>query len=106
MTNQTSPSIIKELENQKALLKMEYEHEKEEFCKQTEAMGIARKVKRGICWYSIRLGKSYYNSLNQLVVEVTRSEDLEVNHSFERSEERRVGKECVSTCLVPGAADS
>ena len=83
MGNQSSPSVIKELEHQKALLQLEYEHEKEEFCKQTEAMGIARKVKRGICWYPVRLGRSYYNSLNQLVVEVTRTEDLEVNHSFE-----------------------
>ena len=83
MGNQSSPSVIKELEHQKTLLQLEYEHEKEEFCKQTEAMGIARKVKRGICWYPVRLGRSYYNSLNQLVVEVTRTEDLEVNHSFE-----------------------
>ena len=74
---------IKELELQKQLLQMEYEHEKEEFCKQTEAMGIARKVKKGVCWFPIRLGKSYYNSLNQLVIELTRSEDLEENHSFE-----------------------
>ena len=62
---------------------MEYEYVKEEFCKQTETMGIARKVKRGVCWCPIRLGKSYYNSLNQLVIELTRSEDLDVNHSFE-----------------------
>ena len=38
---------IKELMHQKALLEMEYEYEKEEFCKQTEAVGITHKVKRG-----------------------------------------------------------
>ena len=74
---------IKELMQQKSLLEMEYEYEKEEFCKQTEAVGIAKKVKRGICWNPIRLGRSYYNSLNQLVIELSRTEDLDINHSFE-----------------------
>ena len=62
---------------------MEYEYEKEEFRRQTETMGVARKVKRGLCWYPVTLGRSYYNSLNQLVVEVTRTEDLDIEHNFE-----------------------
>ncbi len=79
----SSSAVIKELEQQKQLLQMEYNYEKEEFCKQAEAIGIARKVKKGICWYPITLGRSYYNSLNQLVIEVTRSSDTDINHSFE-----------------------
>lgn len=39
------------LQRQELLLRMEYEFEKEEFKRQTETMGITRKVKRGLCWY-------------------------------------------------------
>lgn len=46
-------------------------------------MGIGRKVKRGMCWYPISAGRSYYNSLNQLVVEVERQEDKDIEHVFE-----------------------
>jgi len=62
---------------------MEYECEKEEFKRQTETMGITRKIKRGLCWYPLLVGRSYYNSLNQLVVEVIRTEDKDIEHAFE-----------------------
>ena len=62
---------------------MEYNYEKETFKQQTEAMGIDRKVKRGMCWYPVSTGRSYYNSLNQLVIEVERQEDKEIEHVFE-----------------------
>ena len=65
------------------LLRMEYEYEKAEFRRQTETMGVARRVKRGDCWFPVRTGRSYYNSLNQLVMELTRTEDLDIEHSFE-----------------------
>ncbi|MDY3266106.1 MAG: AAA domain-containing protein [Phocaeicola sp.] len=65
------------------MLKMEYEFEKKQFEQQTEVMGIGRKVKRGMCWYPITLGRSYYNALNQFVVEVYRQEDREIEHLFE-----------------------
>ncbi|MBQ4621222.1 MAG: AAA family ATPase [Bacteroidaceae bacterium] len=65
------------------LLRLEYEHEKETYRQQTELMGIARKVKRGIAWYPLNVGRSYYNSLNQLVVEVFRTEDSDIEHNFE-----------------------
>ena len=42
-----------------------------------------RKVKRGDAWYPLKMGKSYYNSLNQLVVEVFRQGDDEIEHNFE-----------------------
>ena len=74
---------IADLQQQQLLLRMEYEYEKEEFKRQTETMGIARKVKRGLCWYPVSLGRSYYNSLNQFVVDITRSENKEIEHSFE-----------------------
>ena len=62
---------------------MEYAAEKEAFRKQTEEMGMQRKVKRGDAWYPLKMGKSYYNSLNQLVVEVLRQGDEEIEHNFE-----------------------
>ena len=71
------------LQRQQLLLRMEYEYEKQEFQRQTETMGVARKVKRGMCWFPCTAGRSYYNSLNQLVVEITRSEDTDIEHSFE-----------------------
>lgn len=72
-----------ELARQRALLQMEYDHERKEFQRLTETMGVGRKVKRGDCWFPAGVGRSYYNSLNQLVVEITRSEDSEVEHNFE-----------------------
>lgn len=76
-------SSIEYLQRQELLLRMEYEYEKETFKQQTEAMGIGRKVKRGMCWYPLAVGRSYYNSLNQLAVEVERQEDKEIEHVFE-----------------------
>ena len=65
-----TPSPIALLQRQELLLRMEYEYEKEQFRQQTETMGIGRKIKRGMCWHPLSVGRSYYNSLNQLVVEV------------------------------------
>ena len=63
MSNNPKSPII-DLQQQQLLLRMEYEYEKEEFKRQTETMGVARKVKRGLCWYPVSLGRSYYNSRN------------------------------------------
>ena len=59
-------SPIQALQRQRTLLQLEYYTEKETFRKQTESMGMARKVKRGDAWFPLRVGKSFYNSLNQL----------------------------------------
>ena len=65
------------------LLKQEYDYEKKQFELQTELMGIDRKIKRGMCWYPLNVGRSYYNALNQLVVELVRREYHEIEHQFE-----------------------
>lgn len=80
---QKRPTPEADLQRQQLLLRMEYEHEKEEFQRQTETMGIYRKVTRGLCWYPVRPGRNYYNSLNQLVIEIERTTDKEIEHSFE-----------------------
>ena len=82
VNQQTSPILA--LQQQRLLLQLEYQTEKEAFRKQTEEMGLQRKVKRGDAWWPLRMGKSYYNSLNQLVVEAFRQgEDDEIEHNFE-----------------------
>ncbi|MBQ6210832.1 MAG: AAA family ATPase [Prevotella sp.] len=79
--NQSSP--ILQLQRQRMLLEIEYYFEKETFRKQTETMGVQRKVKRGDAWFPVKVGKSYYNSLNQLAVEVFRTTDQDIEHNFE-----------------------
>ena len=76
-------TAIQALQQQRLLLQMEYAAEKDAFRKQTEEMGLMRKVKRGDAWYPLKMGRSYYNSLNQLVVEVFRQGDDEIEHNFE-----------------------
>lgn len=71
------------LQHQYELLQIEYEYEKEQFKQQTELMGIGRKIKRGMCWYPLNLGRNYYNALNHLVIEVERREDKDIEHQFE-----------------------
>ena len=67
------------------LLTQEYEAEREEFRIQSERMGIQRKLRRGICWYPVTVGRSYYNSLNQLVVEINKAyeKDSDIDTLFE-----------------------
>ena len=62
---------------------MEYNTEKQAYQQQTEAIGIRRKVKRGDAWANVRVGKSFYNSLNQMCVEIFRTEDQDIEHNFE-----------------------
>ena len=78
---QTSP--IQALQQQRLLLQLEYETEKEAFRQQTQQTGIARKVKRGDAWWPVKVSKSYYNSLNQLAVELVRTADTDIEHNFE-----------------------
>ena len=76
-----NPTLL--LQRQRMLLEIEYNHEKEEFRKQTETMGVERKVRRGDAWFPISIGRSYYNSLNQMVVEVMRQPGSDIEHNFE-----------------------
>lgn len=71
------------LQRMKMLLRMEYDFEKEEFRRQTQTMGIDRKVKRGMAWFPIAAGRCHYNSLNKLVVELTCDPENDIEHNFE-----------------------
>ena len=76
-------SPIQALLQQRTLLQLEYYTEKEAFRKLTEQMGMHRKVKRGDAWFPLRVGKSFYNSLNQTAIEVFRTSDQDIEHNFE-----------------------
>ena len=76
-------SPIQALLQQRTLLQLEYYTEKEAFRKLTEQMGMQRKVKRGDAWFPLRVGKSFYNSLNQTTIEVFRTSDQDIEHNFE-----------------------
>ena len=72
-----------ELLRQRDLLLLERDSEREEFRRMNERAGIERLVARGNAWLPITLGRSYYNSLNQLVIEVSRDSDPDDDHNFE-----------------------
>ena len=76
-------TALQQLMQQHLLLKLEYNTEKQAYQQQTEAIGIRRKVKRGDAWANVRVGKSFYNSLNQICVEIFRTEDQDIEHNFE-----------------------
>lgn len=81
--NNIQSSSVQALRQQRLLLEIEYNSEKEAFRRQTETTGLARKVKRGDAWHPLRFVRSYYNSLNQLSVEVVRTADTDIEHNFE-----------------------
>ncbi len=77
-------SIEHHFQRQRDLFRMEYEYEKSEFERLSGEQGVMRRVARGQCWFPVRLGRSYYNSLNRFVVEVARDEVAdEVDSAFE-----------------------
>ena len=76
-------SPIAQLQRQRELLRLEYQEEKEAYRLHTETMGLARLVTRGNAWYPLRMGRTYYNSINQYCIEVTRTANVEIDHSFE-----------------------
>ncbi len=65
------------------LLQMEYDEEKAAFEQLAQARGVARGVANGDTWFPLRVGRSYYNSLNQFCIEVFRTQDQDTDHNFE-----------------------
>ena len=74
----------RELTEMRRLLQLEYEEEKASFEALTDKVGLKRLVDRGRAWMPLRFGRTFYNSLNQKVVEIYRPEELaEEEHEFE-----------------------
>lgn len=82
-------SAALELTRLRSLIMMEYDEERRQFSEITGRIGVSRLVERGNAWLPISIGRSYYNSLNQRVLEIfrtdTRDEDIpgETDHNFE-----------------------
>ena len=76
-------NALKALTEQRRLLQMEYEAEKRAYSSITEKIGLRRLAERGDAWMDIRIGRVYYNSLNQRILEVFRSVDTDEDHHFE-----------------------
>ena len=62
---------------------MEYNIDKEEFDRQLGAKGLENLARRGDAWLDVRFSRSYYNSLNQLSIEIMRTKDQDIDHNFE-----------------------
>lgn len=76
-------SVIQALTEQRRLLQLEYEEEKKAFACISEKIGLTRLVERGVAWFPLKLCHSYYNSLNQRIIEILRLEGSEIDHIFE-----------------------
>ena len=69
---------------QKRLLQIEYEEEKASFTKISELQGIEKLKSRGNAWTDIKVIRTYYNSLNQRVIELHKPDtDDDEDNNFE-----------------------
>lgn len=83
MSNDREQTPVIDLQQQYTLLGKEYEYEKELYRQQTQQAGILKRVRQGLCWYPVSVNGNRYNSLNQLTVEIAKTEPDDVDHVFE-----------------------
>lgn len=76
-------NALKALQEQQRLIRLEYEEEKQSFSRIAESVGIARLAARGNAWHPLRVGNSRFNSLNQRVIEVARTDSEDSDHNFD-----------------------
>ena len=77
---------INSLNELKRVLKIEYEEEKNSFTKLNEEKGIERLEANGNAWTDIKFIRSFYNALNQRVIEIKRrinEQEEDEDHNFE-----------------------
>lgn len=79
----TNRSAIQALAEQRRLLTLEYESEKREFSETAGRIGVSRLVGKGEAWHPLIVGRTYHNSLNQRILEVSRAEPSDIDHNFE-----------------------
>ena len=78
----SNPATI--LNDLRRLIVVEYEEEKAAFGALTDRLGLQRIEARGRAWTGLRVGRVFFNSLNQRIVEISRAEELaEDDHEFE-----------------------
>lgn len=81
--NKNFSSSEKCLAEQRRLLKLEYETEKQLFTYIAGRTGIDRLASQGNAWFPIKTGNIRYNSLNQKTVEIFRLDSEATEHNFE-----------------------
>ncbi|MDE5839687.1 MAG: AAA family ATPase, partial [Muribaculaceae bacterium] len=75
---------MQSLQEQRRLLQIEYEEEKRAFSELSAQVGFSRLAERGNAWLGISVGRTFYNSLNQRVLEIFRRDsDSDLDHNFE-----------------------
>lgn len=74
---------LESLANQRYLLRLEYEEEKRAYAEAVRKTGVGKLISRGAAWYPVKVGRCYYNSLNQRVIEISRTVGDEIEHGFE-----------------------
>lgn len=73
-------TIQQHFSQQEYLLKLEYDYEKQEYETLCRQIGVARRIRQGKCWFPIFAGRTFYNALNQLVIEVMNNDQDEANN--------------------------
>ena len=77
-------TVLQQLAEQDRLLALEYEYEREEYEALCRKVGIRRRIRQGKCWFPVYAGRTYYNALDQYVIEVTAPDELDItDHEFE-----------------------
>ena len=69
-------TVSQHLKEQERLLHLEYEAEKREYEEFSRHIGIQRRIRQGKCWFPISGGRTFYNALNQLCIEIFDSTSL------------------------------
>ncbi|MCM1109925.1 MAG: AAA domain-containing protein [Clostridium sp.] len=60
----------KNLAEQRRLLQLDFEEEREAFTDMADRMGVTRMTDRGLAWFPVTVRRTYWNSLNQLITEI------------------------------------
>jgi len=74
---------IDELRNTYDLLKQERHADLEQYKQKVLQKSITQKKKDGICWYPVKLDRSYIGTGERLVVELQRTNNFEQRHLFQ-----------------------
>lgn len=74
---------VKLLNDIRRLLRLEYEEEKKAFSIISQKIGLSRLAAHGDAWTNIKVGRVFYNSLNQRCLEISRQDTEDDDHHFE-----------------------
>lgn len=76
-------SAVQSLQEQRRLLQMEYDEEKQAFSLLSAHIGWKLLAERGDAWFPVSVHRTFYNSINQRVLELTRPDGCDDDHNFE-----------------------